>query len=167
MLEKTVKNKRWETFFIGVAELSAKMSYCKRLQVGAVLVGDKRILANTWNGTVSGKSNNCEDTTYRCNACDCDITTNTCNTCGAEGVGYIKTNPFTIHAEQNLIANCAKNGIKMSGCDVYVTHSPCKECSKLLAQSGIDTVYYKNEYKDTSGLTFLVEAGVKVKKINT
>jgi deoxycytidylate deaminase len=89
--------------------------------------------------------------------------------CGkCDGYGFLKslnkTNDLTLHAEQNIITFCAKNGISTAGATMYVTHSPCKQCSKLIAQSGIKTVYYNKKYKDKDGIKFLEENGVNVWK---
>ena len=77
----------------------------------------------------------------------------------------VTTSDFTLHAEQNVITFCAKNGIPTAGTEMFITLSPCKTCAKLIAQAGIDKVYYKEEYRDTSGIDFLKEIGIKIEKI--
>jgi dCMP deaminase len=121
---------------MGVAWLFAKQSYCKRRQVGAVLVKDNRILATGYNGTISGRSNNCEDgdTTLQ----------------------------EVLHAEQNVIAFAAKHGIPMDGCTLYVTTNPCQDCAKMLVQSGIKEVVYQEVYRDIKGLELLGSNSVRV-----
>jgi dCMP deaminase len=136
------KKERYDKLFIESAVLSSKMSFCKRLQVGAVLVKDNRILVNGWNGTISGLSNSCEEMTE-------------------EG---LRTSEFVLHAEQNVIAFSAKKGIPTDDCTLYVTHSPCKTCAKLIAQSGIKKVVYQNEYRDSEGIEFLNKTDVEVEK---
>ena len=183
-----MKNK-FDKILMQTAELWATMSYCKRLQVGAVLSKDGRILATGYNGTVTGTENNCEEPVkYVCPKCGDDVTDlvkgerTICKRCET-AIGYfaseypyfkmyyplvepeLKTNELTVHAEQNVITFCAKNGIKTDGTTLYVTHSPCKNCAKLIVQSGIVRVVYKNEYRDTEGIDFLKKVGVEVEKI--
>lgn len=124
---------------MGVAWLFAEQSYCKRRQVGAVLVKDNRILATGYNGTISGRSNNCEDgdTTLQ----------------------------EVLHAEQNVIAFAAKHGIPMDGCTLYVTTNPCQDCAKMLAQSGIKAVVYQEVYRDLKGIDLLVDNGISVTRM--
>ncbi len=134
------KQLRYDKLFLSSATLSAGMSYCKRLQVGAVLVKENRILANAWNGTIAGMENCCE-------------------------LPDGSTSEFVLHAEQNIIAFSSKRGISTDGCTLYITHSPCKQCSKLIAQSGIKRVVYNEKYRD-DGLDFLQKIGVKVENCN-
>lgn len=122
-----------------VAWLFAEQSYCKRRQVGAVLVKDNRILATGYNGTISGRSNDCE-----------------------EGD---KTLQEVLHAEQNVIAFAARNGISMEGCTLYVTTNPCQDCAKMLVQSGIKEVIYQEIYRDLKGLELLTSNGVVLERI--
>lgn len=117
----------------------AEQSYCKRLKVGAVLAREGRILATGYNGTISGTPNTCE----------CEDGT---------------TSDFTLHAEQNLITFCAKQGIPTNGTTIYITHSPCKQCAKLIAQSGITEVVYSQTYKDTAGIDFLQACNILVRQ---
>lgn len=121
-----------------IAWIFAGQSYCKRRQVGAVLVKDNRILATGYNGTLSGRKNDCEE----------------------DGV----TLQEVLHAEQNVIAFAAKNGIPMDGCTLYVTTNPCQDCAKLLVQAGIKEVVYQEVYRDVKGLELLADNGVKVVK---
>ena len=122
------------------AKLFGDLSYCKRKKVGAVLAGsDGRILSTGYNGTISGQENNCED---------------------AEN----KTLELVLHAEQNIISHCAKNGIPMESTTMYITISPCIQCAKMIAQSGVTKVIYGKVYKDALGLDFLKEVGVEVVK---
>ena len=166
----------------------SKLSYCKRRQVGAVLVKDNRILATGYNGTISGHDNCCEEFKYPCHECKKDVTKeiknketycrncaatiakmnwlNTKYTVMAERVITDKTNDFTLHAEQNIITYCAKEGIPTKDTTLYVTTSPCKNCAKLIAQSGIAEVIYKDDYKDISGIEFLKEVGIKVNQLD-
>jgi dCMP deaminase len=136
------KQKRYDKLFMDSAKLSANMSYCDRLKVGAVIVKDNRIIVNAWNGTLPGICNECEET-----------------------IGdRIVTSEFVLHAEQNAILFAAKNGISIKGASMYITHSPCKTCAKLIAGAGIKEVIYNEEYRDTEGIDFLKKVGVKVRK---
>lgn len=118
----------------------SSMSYCKRKQVGAVLSLDGRIVACGYNGTIPGADNCCED---------------------ANG----DTNEFVLHAEQNLLTFCNREGLKTEDCTLYVTMAPCKTCSKLIASAGIKEVFYNEEYRDLLGVEFLSGLGIKVNKI--
>ena len=133
--------------FIDIAETMSKNSYAERLQVGAVLAKEDRIMATGYNGTPSGYTNECE---Y------------------IEPVsGEKKTKDAVIHAEQNLICFCAKHGIKTDGCTLYITHSPCITCAKLIASAGIKEVIYKDDYRNSEGLELLKELNIEVRKYRT
>ena len=119
----------------------ARNSYCKRRQVGALLVKDKMIISDGYNGTPSGFENICED---------------------ENGV----TKPYVLHAEANAITKVAKSGNSSEGATLYVTASPCLECSKLIIQSGIKRVVYKDEYRLTDGIDLLKKAGIEVEKVD-
>ncbi len=114
-----------------------QLSHCKRKQVGAIIVKDRMIISDGYNGTPTGFDNCCEDEE-----------------------GYTKWH--VLHAEANAILKVASSTQSCKGATLYVTLSPCKECSKLIHQSGIVRVVYANAYKDTSGLEFLEKAGVKL-----
>jgi len=115
--------------YMGLAILSSKRSICERLQVGAVLVKDNRIIANSYNGLLPGSNDHCTG------VCD---TTKSCTK--------------TLHAEQNLISFCAKEGISMKGCLVVLTDSPCLKCFNLLIQSGITEIIFHRAYRITGHL---------------
>ena len=124
-----------------MASVWAKNSYCKRRQVGALLVKDRMIISDGYNGTPSGFENVCED---------------------ENGV----TKPYVLHAEANAITKVAKSGNSSQGATLYVTASPCMECSKLIIQSGIKRVVYRDEYRLTDGIDLLRKAGIEVEKID-
>jgi len=124
-----------------MAEVWARNSYCKRRQVGALLVKDNMIISDGYNGTPAGFENICED---------------------ENGV----TKPYVLHAEANAITKVAKSGNNSCGATLYVTASPCLECSKLIIQAGIRRVVYKDEYRLTDGVDLLRRAGVEVEKID-
>ena len=127
--------------YLEMAEVWARNSYCKRRQVGAVIVKDRMIISDGYNGTPSGFENICED---------------------ENGV----TKPYVLHAEANAITKVAKSGNSSQGATLYVTASPCMECSKLIIQAGIKRVVYKDEYRLTDGVDLLRRAGIEVEKID-
>jgi len=132
----------------------AKESHCKRNQVGAVISLKDGTVIPAHNGTISSMDNNCEKECYVCNGIGSSYydEETTCPRC--DGAGVI-TNDFTLHAEANAITYAAKKGMSLNGATIYITMSPCKACSKLIAQSGIKRVVYKDKYKDVTGLEFL------------
>ena len=138
-MEKEKLNK-YDKAYLRIAKEWSLLSYCKRKQVGAIIVRDRMIISDGYNGTPSGFENCCEDN---------------------EGL----TNCYVLHAEANAILKVAKSTQTCEGATLYITLSPCKECSKLIHQSGIKRVVYQTGYKDTSGVDFLVKAGVVVEQI--
>ena len=132
---------KFDSRYLEMAEVWAKNSYCKRRQVGALIVKDRMIISDGYNGTPSGFENICED---------------------ENGV----TKPYVLHAEANAITKVAKSGNSSQGSTLYVTASPCLECSKLIIQSGIKRVVYKDEYRLTDGVDLLRRAGIEVEKID-
>ena len=131
---------KFDSRYIEMAEIWAKNSYCKRRQVGALLVKDNMIISDGYNGTPSGVENVSEE----------------------NGV----TKPYVLHAEANAISKVAKSGNSSEGATLYVTASPCIECAKLIIQSGIKRVVYKDEYRLTDGVDLLVRAGIEVQKLD-
>ena len=117
-----------------------KLSYCKRKQVGAIVVKDRMIISDGYNGTPTGFENYCEDEE-----------------------GYTKW--YVLHAEANALSKVAASTQSCEGATLYITLSPCRECSKLIHQSGIKRVVYQIVYKDNSGLDFLERAGVELQHI--
>ena len=132
-----------------VAESFAKLSSAVRLQVGAIVVKDDRIISIGYNGMPSGWDNECEDTFHHHEL-------GTCTTV---------TKAEVLHAETNAIAKLAKSSESGLGATMFVTHAPCIDCAKLVYQSGIDTVYYKNDYRSTQGLDFLTKSNVNLVKV--
>ena len=132
---------KFDERYIEMAAVWAKNSYCKRRQVGALLVKDKMIISDGYNGTPSGFENVCED---------------------ENGV----TKPYVLHAEANAITKVAKSGNSSEGATLYVTASPCLECSKLIIQSGIKRVVYRDEYRLTDGIDLLRRAGIEVERVD-
>jgi dCMP deaminase len=131
------------------AETFAECSTARRLHVGAIVVKDDRVISIGYNGMPSGWDNNCEDEIRYPDA---------------EGV-TLKTKPEVLHAETNSIAKLAKSNESGLGAIMFVTHAPCLDCAKLVYQSGINTVYYRNSYRNEDGIHFLEKAGVKIEKI--
>ena len=132
---------KFDTKYLSMARIWASNSYCKRRQVGALLVRDGMIISDGYNGTPSGFENVCED---------------------ENGV----TKPYVLHAEANAITKVARSGNSASGATLYVTASPCMECSKLIIQSGISRVVYSEEYRLDDGIRLLRRAGIEVEKID-
>lgn len=130
--------------FMDVAERFAQLSSAKRLQVGAIVVKDDRIISIGYNGMPSGWDNCCEDTIN----------------CHDLGITETVTKPEVLHAESNAIAKLARSLESGQDATMFITHSPCIECAKLIYQSGIATVYYKTEYRSTQGVDFLKKSGV-------
>lgn len=135
-----IKLNKYDRAYLRIAKEWGLLSYCKRKQVGAIIVRDKMIISDGYNGTPSGFENCCED---------------------ENGL----TNWYVLHAEANAILKVAKSTQSCEGATLYITLSPCKECSKLIHQSGIKRVVYQMGYKDTSGIDFLEKAGVIVEQI--
>ena len=134
------KRKKYDKAYLRIAREWSLLSYCKRRQVGAIIVRDRMIISDGYNGTPSGFENCCED---------------------EDGL----TRWDVLHAEANAILKVAKSTQSCEGATLYITLSPCKECSKLIHQSGIKRVVYQSGYKDTSGIDFLIKAGVAVDHI--
>jgi len=134
--------------YMAWAARTAQLSHARRLQVGAVIVKDDSVISYGYNGMPAGWDNDCE------------------NIVGYNmGEPMLKTKPEVLHAESNAIAKLAKSTNSGLGATMFVTHAPCMECAKLICQSGIGHVLYRNTYRDTSGITFLEKSGVKVEQI--
>lgn len=134
----------WSEYFMKMAEVVSERATCSRLHVGAVIVKDKRIIATGYNGSVAN-TDHCEDV-------GCDIVDGHC--------------VRTIHAETNAIIQCAKFGIDTDGASIFVTHFPCFNCFKHIAQAGIKEIYYKNGYNNDERVERISkELGIKCEKI--
>ena len=131
------KDKKFDRSYLEMASVWAKNSYCSRRQVGAILVKDRMIISDGYNGTPSGFENVCED---------------------ENGV----TKPYVLHAEANAITKVAKSSNSSLGATLYVTASPCMECAKLIIQAGIRRVVYGENYRLTDGIDLLKRAGIEV-----
>jgi dCMP deaminase len=137
--------------YMDVAERFAELSSARRLHVGAIVVKDDRIISIGYNGMPAGWDNNCEDEVIL----EQD----------EKFIKTLKTKPEVLHAETNAIAKLAKSNESGLGASMFITHAPCLDCAKLIYQSGISSVLYRNAYRDISGITFLEKSGVEVKKI--
>ena len=137
--------------YMKMAKDWSELSYAQRLKVGALIVKDGTIIADGFNGTPSGFENECEEPVYD----EQDPT---------KMVGY-RTKWYVLHAEANAILKLAKSTQSSVGATLYLTYSPCPECSKLILQSGIKRLVYAEEYRDTTGLDLLRKAGVEVQKM--
>lgn len=134
---EAVKQLRYDEAYMRMAAEWAQLSHCLRKQVGALIVKDRMIIADGFNGTPTGFPNVCEN---------------------EEG----ETNWYVLHAEANAITKLARSNNSAVGATLYITMSPCRECSKLIHQAGISRVVYRDEYKDPQGLEFLKQAGVEL-----
>jgi dCMP deaminase len=138
--------------YMKTAEVFAELSSARRLHVGAIVVKDDRIISIGYNGMPSGWDNNCED----------EIVDNYTDRIP---IVTLKTKPECLHAETNAIAKLAKSTESGDDATMFITHAPCMDCAKLIYQSGITSVYYRNSYRDQSGLDFLKTAKVDVQQI--
>ncbi|GAB5473434.1 MAG: dCMP deaminase family protein [Maribacter sp.] len=134
------KQTKYDKAYLRMATEWGKLSYCERKKVGAIIVRDRMIISDGYNGTPTGFENFCEDEE-----------------------GYTKW--YVLHAEANAISKVAASTQSCHGATLYITLSPCRECSKLIHQSGIKRVVYQTRYKDDSGLEFLAKAGVELQHL--
>lgn len=132
---------KFDKAYLKMAQEWAKLSYCKRKQVGALIVKDRMIISDGYNGTPSGFENCCED-------------------------GEGKTHWYVLHAEANAILKLAASTQSAKGATLYLTLSPCKECSKLILQAGITRLVYINEYSDDDGIAFLRNHQIEIEQIS-
>jgi dCMP deaminase len=135
------KQNKFDKSYLEMAFVWAKNSYCERRQVGALIVKDRMIISDGYNGTPAGFENVCEDENN-------------------------VTKSYVLHAEANAITKVAKSNNSSEGATLYVTDSPCIECSKLIIQAGITRVVYAREYRITDGLELLKRAGIELIKMN-
>ena len=134
------KQQKYDSVYMRMAFEWAKLSNCKRAKVGSLIVKNGMIISDGFNGSPTGFDNDCEN---------CDN----------------QTHWYVLHSEANAILKCAKNGVSCKDGTIYTTHSPCRECSKLILQSGITRIVYGSNYRDTDGVDFLSDSGLLVEKI--
>jgi len=139
-MAKNKKQQLLDQRYLNMADIWAQNSYCKRRQVGALIVKDKMIISDGYNGTPSGFENICEDENN-------------------------KTKPYVLHAEANAITKVAKSNNSSEGATLYVTSSPCLECSKLIIQAGIKRVVFTESYRLEDGINLLKRAGIDVEQV--
>jgi dCMP deaminase len=150
--------------YMKTAETFAELSHARRLHVGAIVVKDDRIISIGYNGMPAGWDNDCEERVY---ANEWTIDANEWQYKDETGHPYnLKTKPEVLHAETNAIAKLAKSTESGDGAVLFVTHMPCLDCAKLIFQSGIRSVFYRNSYRSTEGITFLEKSGIIVEKID-
>jgi dCMP deaminase len=140
---------KFQKLYMTIANTVALMSSAKRLQVGAIVVKDDRVISMGYNGMPSGWNNNCEDTIQH-----------------SDDTVTLKTKPEVLHAETNAIAKLARSSESGFDSDLFITHSPCLDCAKIIYQSGIRRVWFGHNYRDTSGVDFLAKSGVEVVQLN-
>jgi dCMP deaminase len=136
---------------MAAAEVYSQLSSAKRLQVGCVVVKDNTIIGIGYNGMPSGWDNNCEE----------EIILEE----DEKFIKVLKTKPEVLHAETNALAKIAKSTNSSDGAAMFITHAPCIDCAKLVYQSGINSVYYRNSYKNTDGLDFLKKCNIKIEQV--
>jgi dCMP deaminase len=164
---------KFQKLYNNIAHEVAKMSHARRLQVGAVIVKDDRVISMGYNGMPSGWENNCEDVVWDPGAggwldpeeFDAKYPYEAWHEQAQRNVRYgLKTKPEVLHAESNAVSKLARSNESGLGADLFVTHAPCINCAKLIHQSGIHRVYYGADYRDDSGIKFLKASGVEVIK---
>ncbi len=139
-MDKSEKQYRLDQRYLAMARIWSYNSYCKRRQVGALIVKNKMIISDGYNGTPSGFENECEDENY-------------------------KTKPYVLHAEANAITKVAHSNNSSEGATLYVTSSPCIECAKLIIQAGIKRVVFSEEYHSDDGIKLLNRANIDIAHI--
>lgn len=136
--------------YMKTAEIFAELSHARRLHVGAIIVKDDRIISIGYNGMPAGWDNDCEEIVEL----------------REDGHHELKTKPEVLHAETNAIAKLAKSSDSGLGATMFITHSPCLDCAKLVYQSGISSVIYRNSYRSSEGVDFLQKSGVDITKLD-
>lgn len=153
--------------YMACAESFASLSSAKRLRVGAVAITPDDVMLYSWNGTASGDDNDCEYKRYAPIILDGEFLRRPEHIYEDDRGPYeLVTKSTTLHSERNIIAKAAKEGVSLKGATVVVTSSPCLECSIQLYQAGVTQVIYKDEYRDSSGLKYLIDHKVSIMKFN-
>jgi len=141
---------KFKQLYMDWARRAAQLSHARRLNVGAVIVKDDTVISYGYNGMPAGWDNNCEDEIKWPNG----------------DIQFLTTKPEVLHAESNAIAKLARSNNSGLGADLFVTHSPCLECAKLIYQSGIRRVFYAEDYRDDAGIQFLYRSGLEIEKLD-
>lgn len=162
-----LKKQKYNTLFMDMAERVSYMSHAVRLKVGSVLVKDNNIISFGWNGMPAGWDNDCEYREYL----------NYGHSFGENAADYfdqidengkmyrLKTRPEVLHSESNTLMKVAHSTESSAGATLFCTHAPCIDCAKLIHQAGINSVYYRNAYRSTDGITFLEKSGTTVQQL--
>lgn len=162
------------TAYMKTAEVFAELSHARRLHVGAIVVKDDRIISIGYNGMPAGWENNCEDVVWDTGAggwldpeeIEAKYPYEGWNEAAGRNVRYgLKTKPEVLHAETNALAKLAKSTESGDGASMFITHAPCLNCAKLIYQSGINKVWYRDSYRDNAGVQFLKNSKVQVTQI--
>jgi len=140
--------KKYVDAYIDIAYRVAELSHARRLKVGAVIVKDD-VIAYGYNGTPSGWDNDCETEVWNVHDGSCEL----------------KTRPEVLHAESNAVSKMAKSTVSANDADMFITHSPCIDCAKLIFQAGVRRVFYSEDYRSRAGVEFLEKSGVIVEQI--
>lgn len=140
---------KFKQAYMQTARTFAELSHARRLKVGCIIVKDDRIISIGYNGMPTGWDNNCEDEILNVH----------------DGSSTLKTKPEVLHAETNAIAKLARSNENGDGASLFVTHSPCIDCAKLIYQAGIKQLFFAEQYRDQSGIDFLVRSGVDVQEL--
>jgi dCMP deaminase len=140
---------KFKQAYMQTAKIFAELSSARRLHVGAIIVKDDRIISIGYNGMPAGWDNNCED----------EIVDD-------KSVVTLKTKPEVLHAETNAIAKLARSSDSGLDADIFITHAPCLDCAKLIYQSGIRRVFFREAYRDTAGIDFLNNSNIQVEQID-
>lgn len=156
-----MNQKESDEYYIKVAKACAENSKAAKLQVGAIIVKDNQIISDGFNGTPSGFDNVCEvkkvvdpEVCLKCGQKHCESCDNL----------VLETKPEVLHAESNAITKCARSGRASEGATIYITHSPCLSCAKLIVQAGIKRVVYADPYKNEDGVNLLRQAGINIER---
>lgn len=169
---------KFKDAYMKTAEIFAELSHARRLHVGAIVVKDDRIVSIGYNGMPAGWDNDCEDKDYmssdaggwlnpdeieeRWPYCEQQLPKDS----NVWRRYSLKTKPEVLHAETNAISKLAKSTESGEGAAMFITHSPCLDCAKLIYQSGINSVFYRNSYRNEDGIEFLRKSGVTVEKLD-
>ena len=140
---------KFKRAYMRTAQTFAELSSARRLKVGAIIVKDDRIISIGYNGMPAGWDNNCEDETRY-----------------EDGSVILKTKSEVLHAESNAIAKLARSNESGDGADLFITHSPCIECAKLIYQTGVLRTYFCLQYRNSAGIDFLLKSGVQVEQVH-
>jgi dCMP deaminase len=166
---------KFKKAYMQTAKIFAELSHARRLHVGAIVVKDDRIISIGYNGMPAGWDNNCEDKVWDKGAggwldpdeIEAQYPYEEYHPEAERVVRYgLKTKPEVLHAESNAIAKLAKSNDSGNGADIFITHSPCIDCAKLIYQSGIHRVFYGQAYRNNDGIEFLEKSGVTVEKLD-